>query len=428
MARYDRIALVPAPPREQAFPAWSVLKDLEGQERAEELARRARLRFLALRPVRRLLRQRGDALPVSSYERQIEGVREELGHLSARDPERAQLADFLHRIEQQAPLAVVAATLDMGEVAEEAGHFAAADEYYRTALELAAQQGLLPERVIGLRLLGRIARKAGQWEVADARFREAQALALQLGDRRQWARCAEALGVVWRYAGEPERASHVLEEALAQGRSWQDGFVLAVASAALSLHMLALGRPDAAVEHGWTALRLLERGERNALLLNLGLAFRHLGLYPAAERCYQLAAREAAAAGCRVRAQALHALVAAEAGATDAFRERRQRLLEAAPAPVSEPDLAADLHLELGRGCLLAGLLADARAHAREVLALRRWERLPEFELRANELLHLADEVAAGHVAAARPTLEPAPRSREVAGELEAMGRMALAR
>jgi tetratricopeptide (TPR) repeat protein len=428
MARYDRIAPLPAPPREQAFSGWSVLKDLAGKERDGELARRARLRFLALRPVRRLLRQRIDAITAASFARQIEGVREELGHLSARDPERARLADFLHRIEQRAPLAVVAATLDMGEVAEGAGHFAAAEEYYRTALELAEQHGLLPERVIGVRLLGRIARKAGQWEVADARFREAQALALRLGDRRQWARCAEALGVVWRYAGKPEQASHVLEEALARGRSWQDSFVIAVASAALSLHMLALGRPDAAVEHGWTALRLLERGERNGPLLSLGLAFRHLGLYPAAERCYQLAAREATAGGCRIRAQALHALVAAEAGDTGTFRERRQRLVAQAPAPVSEPDLAAELHLELGRGCLLAGMLADARLHAREVLALGRWERMPEYELHANELLRLADGVASGQLAAPRHTLVPAPRSREVAGELEAMGRMALTR
>jgi tetratricopeptide (TPR) repeat protein len=428
MARYDRIAPLTAPDRERAFSAWPVLRDLEGKERDAELARRARLRFLALRPVRRLLRLGIDGVPAASYQRQIEGVREELGHLSARDPERARLAEFLHRIEPRAPLALVAATLDTGEVAEAAGHFAAAEEYYRTALELAEQHGLVPERVIGVRLLGRLARKAGAWEVADARFREAQALALGLGDRRQWARCAEALGVVWRYAGQPERASQVLEEALAQGYAWQDGFVTAVASAALSLHMLALGRPDAAVEHGWTALRTLERGERNALLLNLGLAFRHLGLYAAAEGCYQLAAREAAAPDCRIRAQGLYALVAAESGDAGAFRERRRRVLEDAPDPVTEPRLAAEVHLELGLGSLLAGLIPDARAHAREVLAIGRWEHLPEQELRARELLDLADQIGAGQLVPGRAVVEPAPRSREIAGELDALGRTALAR
>ena len=55
MARYDRIAPIAAPARAAAFPGWLVLRDLQGRERDAELARRARLRFLALRPLRRVL-------------------------------------------------------------------------------------------------------------------------------------------------------------------------------------------------------------------------------------------------------------------------------------------------------------------------------------------------------------------------------------
>ena len=51
MARYDRIAPIPIPAREAAFPGWLMLRDLAGRERDPELARRARLRFLALRPL-----------------------------------------------------------------------------------------------------------------------------------------------------------------------------------------------------------------------------------------------------------------------------------------------------------------------------------------------------------------------------------------
>ena len=49
MARYDRIAPLSSPARDRAFPAWPVLRDIEGQDRDIDVCRRARLRFLALR-------------------------------------------------------------------------------------------------------------------------------------------------------------------------------------------------------------------------------------------------------------------------------------------------------------------------------------------------------------------------------------------
>ena len=129
MARYDRIAPLPAPSREAAFPGWLVLRDLEGRERDGELARRARLRFLALRPLRRILTMGLEAVTAPSFAREIEGIREELGHLPARDPERIRLSRYLHEIEARSPLDLTLAAAGLGELAEEAGHASAAEEF-----------------------------------------------------------------------------------------------------------------------------------------------------------------------------------------------------------------------------------------------------------------------------------------------------------
>ena len=75
MARYDRIAPITAPRRESSFPGWLVLRDIEGNDRDVEVARRARLRFLALRPVTRLLDRGIDGVSRDSYLSQIEAVR-----------------------------------------------------------------------------------------------------------------------------------------------------------------------------------------------------------------------------------------------------------------------------------------------------------------------------------------------------------------
>jgi len=137
MARYDRIATLDPPDRSRAFPGWVVFRDLEGRDRDPELARRVRLRFLALRIVRRLIDVGIDRVPPQSIEKQIESVREELGALPARDPERIRIAEFLNRVRELTPLTLATATLDLGEVAEADQQEFAAEEFYHTALDLA---------------------------------------------------------------------------------------------------------------------------------------------------------------------------------------------------------------------------------------------------------------------------------------------------
>ena len=133
MARYDRIAPLSSPEREQAFPAWPVLRDIEGQDRDADVCRRARLRFLALRPVRRIANREAGAVSAASYGREIERVREELGGLPARDVERIRVTRFLRQIEDRDPRRLVQALLEFAEQSFAAGHIHAANEFALTA-------------------------------------------------------------------------------------------------------------------------------------------------------------------------------------------------------------------------------------------------------------------------------------------------------
>lgn len=420
MARYDRIAPLGAPPRERVFPAWLALRDLEGCERDADLARRARLRFLALRPVRRLLRQGIDGVPVESFERQVEGIREELGHLSARDPERAQLAKYLHRIRQRTPLALVTATLDMGEMAESAGHYWAAQEFYLTGLELAEVHGLVPEQIIALRLLGRICRNSTCWDRAEEYYRRALRLAEDLGERRQWARAMDGMAAVHRFRADPDGARRLLEEARARGREWEDPHVVAIATAGLCVHELALDEPERAVEYGWEAVRSLERGDERAnVLANLAVAFERLGMYLAAERCYAAVVSETTSLARSMHARAAHAVMAALTGEANTFRARRRAILAESAGWDGEPSIAAQVHLELGRGCLLVGDVDFARDHLRETIAIAKRHGFTELLLRAEE--QLAQHESAATAAAARPSHErPGEVARRIAAQVAA--------
>lgn len=137
MARYDRVANLDPPDRSTAFSGWSVFRDLERRERNTDLARRARLRFLALRIVKRLIAEGLDNVSSHSIREQIESVREELGSLPVRDPERVRLSEFLSRIQGLEPLELAVATLDLGEAAEADGLTYTAEEFYHAALDLA---------------------------------------------------------------------------------------------------------------------------------------------------------------------------------------------------------------------------------------------------------------------------------------------------
>lgn len=184
MARYDRIAPLNSPARDAAFPGWPVLRDLEGQDRDADVCRRARLRFLALRPVRRLI----DVGTVSaeSYNKQLEAVREELGSLSARDVERARVTRFLRHVEDRDPKRLVTALLEFAEQANDAGHVHAAEEYAVTA------NSVTPH--VADTILARIAEGDRDMTVDVAALESAWNELRQIEDAGQRARILERLG------------------------------------------------------------------------------------------------------------------------------------------------------------------------------------------------------------------------------------------
>ncbi len=381
MARYDRIAPLPSPPRDRAMPSWPVLRDLEGRERNADLARRARLRFLALRPVRRLVARGIERVPPDSFQRQIEAVREELSTLPARDPERGRLTRFLHQIGRRTPLAVAAATLDMGEALEEAGQLYAAEEYYRTALELAASYGLMPQRVIAHRLLGRVLRTLGRGSEGVESYRMAVELSRMLDDAEQWCRSMDGLAAAYRDQGRYDDARRIHGELLEQGRDRGDAVLEATALAGLCRTELDAGDAERAVDVGWLALpRAVDAEQRHAVLRTLGHAFTALGLYRAAERCHEIVAERTAAPGTRARALLDHARIAAFTGRSDLARDRlRQAIAE------------ADRH---GLGRLLG---------------------------RAEKLLSDLERGAAGESIGGPATATPSERARRIAAEIEAL-------
>jgi tetratricopeptide (TPR) repeat protein len=197
MARYDRIARINPPSREEALPAWLALRDLEGRERDVELGRRARLRFLVLRCAHRLLAAGFELADSDSLAGQVARARKEMRHVPDDDAERPGITECLDALDARAPLRIATALLDLGDTVESAGHTFGAEECYRLALDVLDNTGA-----------------AG----ADAREREARAMV--------------ALGRLLTRRGEPEPAI---------GWSWQALEVMAPADPARAPVLLDMG-------------------------------------------------------------------------------------------------------------------------------------------------------------------------------------------
>ena len=426
MARYDRIARLDAPARDHTFPGWLTLRDLEGREREPELGRRARLRFLALRPVRRLLLRGLDGPASESFDRQIEAVREELGQLPSRDPERQRLSEYLKEIGGRTPRGVARATLDVGAAAESDGHPFAAEEFYRTGLELAEAHGLAAERVLALRHLARRHRERREWDEAEALLREAAELAGAEKDAPAWAEAIDDLAIIRQRQGDLDGARQALERIAERGAQEHDDRLIARAAAGRCRLALADGNPERAVEDGWNAIRLMPPSseERNTVLLDMGAALRGLGQHEAALSAYRIVARWAAWPEHRVEARVEQAVVAAQAGDADAVRSLRAELLDKADR--TDPRMASLVDLGLGRATLLVGDVDDARDHLRRAIATARDADLDDTLGRAEDLLTALESGPDTVVAKVRPASDAvravATRVVELGEELVSAG------
>ncbi len=421
MARYDRIARLEPPPRENAFPGWHTLRDLEGREREPELGRRARLRFLAIRPVLRLLARGLEAMDTASFQRQLDSVREELGHLPARDPERACIADYLKAVGGRTPEGIAGATLDVGRAAEASGHPFAAEEFYQAGLRIAEEYGLDDARLQALRRIATIQRRRGDADSALATLGRAAALAERVGDLVEWARALDGVAAVALRLGDVERAREALDRIDERGRSARHERVRAVAAAGRCALEIAVGSPEAAVEAGWQAIDRLgpDDEDRNGVLLNMGAGFRRLRLFPAAVSCYRIIERWSAWPEHRIEAQVESAAVAAEMGDTEAFRRNEAAVV--ASLDRADPGTAGLAALGLGRAAMVMGETGPARDHLRHAIAVARDADDASVLTRAEELLSALERDVEAETMVAPAT--PSDGSRNIARRVEELSR-----
>ena len=422
MARYDRIAPLSAPSRESAFPAWLVLRDIDGNDRDSEVARRARLRFLALRPVLRLLARGMDGVSRESYLAQIEAVREELGYLPSRDVERARLARFLHQVEEREPVRIITAALEMAEACAAAGQTYGAEEYALTALGIAAANGEGRLHGAASTSMSRIHRSRGELAEAEAYANAALTTAQRFDARIDvvYARAELALAAAQR--GDRAGALAMLEQTVREMRSAGDAQAEALAAARLCACLLLLEEPAAALEHGWAALRQLDDLRERATLLDLvGTALARLGLHKAAERCFSMVAQRGVDPALRARARAGQAVAAAAAGSLTVFRERRAALLNDAAEWSADPRVAALVNLELGRGCVVAGDVDFARDHLRDAISLARRLSLADVLQQAEDVLTALEQNSTSDLVGIAASGPAADTVRKIADQVEAL-------
>jgi tetratricopeptide (TPR) repeat protein len=414
MARYDRIARIEPPDRDDAFNGWFTLRDLEGREREPELGRRARLRYLALRPVRRLLVQGLDGPDPASLHSQVESVRAELRQLPAQDPDRQRLTEYLEEIGGRSPEGMVRATLEVGASAEAAGHRYAAEEFYTTALDLALHHDLNAQAVVALRRIGRVRRDREEWDGALDALRESAELAAAGKLGVEWARSMEGIAAVHLRKGDPDTARRTLDRLVDEAPAGDEGRVRAVAAGGRCALELVLDNPGAALEAGWEALTYAPATDeaRNGVLLNMAAAFRRLGMHDAAASCYSIVVQWAAWPEYRTEARLELAVVAAESGDAELFADRRRQVLETVDR--ADRPLLAMIDLGLGRGALMTGDADLARDHLRNAIGIARDIGDDRILARSEELLTALEEEDTG----VRTHPEPTGDARRIAEEI----------
>lgn len=392
MARYDRIASLRAPGRERAFPGWLVLRDLQQRERDADLSRRVRLRFMAIRPVLRLVERGIDAVPPQSLERQLEAVREELGVLAARDPERARLANYLHLVRVRTPATLAAATHDMGDMAAALRHDGAAEEFLRASIRIAEQHRLTRAAVTASIRLATLRAERGDVEQAETELRRAASLAEAGDDRLGFARAMRGIADLLLARGDAAGAAEI---ATSLRGLLDDSECGGIADQVFAAYHLATGSFEAAVEAGWAALeRAAEAPERSAALAVLRSAFARSGMLEAADRCDDLIVRGATDPRSLEDEAIGRVTTAARAGRRDDYQQRRAALLTRAAEIRRDPITVAFMHLELGRGSLLVGDASQTREHLREAMALMKRDPRPRAAALASTLLDQLESAA----------------------------------
>jgi tetratricopeptide (TPR) repeat protein len=377
-----------------------------------------------LRPVRRLLDRGLDGVDDASLFRQIEGIREELGHLPSRDTERRLLADYLREVEGRDPNRLTRAVLALGDAAEAAGHGYAAEEFYLTALEMSVAHGL-PLRTESLRSLAKLYATRESWAEATERFEAAAASAEAEADESAWAGALCGLALVQARSGDAAGGRVTLTQVAERGDREQDDRLIAAAAAARCSLELVEGQTEAALEAGWQAVELLPDSDplRADVLFDLAAGFRQLRLHEPAEACYRVVLDGSDLADRRVRAELELAITAAEAGDRPAFAERGHTLTGSLDD--ADPRRAADIHLGLGRASILLEDADGARVHLRQAMAAARRSGLGDAALQAEDLLASIERLADTELRSDAGT--PTAGVQAVADRVRSLGRTLVA-
>lgn len=414
MARYDRIAPLPTPRREQAFDCWPVLLDCELQPRDAEAGRRARMRFVALRPLARVVRQQ-EKLDRPSLLRQLTAVNDELGLLGARDPERAVLRSLVGALEGGVVEGIVTSAIAVAEFCLENAAPAAAGEYARWALDLAEQWKCEANMAAATRVMARVQVARGAGADALVTAERACEMATTAADRAEWLRAVAAWAAAHRANKEPQRARDVLLQSLRRARDWRNEALIGLANAHLCEDALEAGEFEAAVDYGWSALRSIDAGaQRGRVLVLTGIALTRLNLWRAADRCFTIA-QSATDAAVRAFAAGGSALCAAHDHDLARFTDRRAAALrDLMQLPAYR---RAETHIALGRAAALSGQVDAAREHLREAITLVGMAGPAVLRDRAEEILSLLERRAEAELE--RPVQGANEQVRRIAAELE---------
>ena len=413
MARYDRIAPLAAPVRDRVFAGWPLLRDLDGKRDAD-LGRRTKLRFMAYRPLRRLLDHGITGVPVASFERQLDTVQEELGILNPRDPERIRLAAFLQLLRRRSPESTVAAALLAGVLAEDRGYNHAAGEFYGAALEAALQHSLAEERVRAQLRLAHFADATGGDGVREA-LADAREVSATLPDEALRIEVLESLASI-----DPEsHAASARDEIAALAARGSNLEVRARAAAVRARLDMAAGNVARALEVCWHSfIALTDGNQRLQAARTLAAALSRMGQRGAADLCLQRAEADAQAPETLFRLQVDAVCITGHAGEAELFHERRSGLLPQLEYSRSECVAFIESHLDLAAAALDCQSVDFARDHLRHAIEVARQRQRARALMRAESLLSRLEEP---QVAAPQAIPDERGVARRIAAALAAL-------
>ncbi|MGD2046602.1 MAG: tetratricopeptide repeat protein [Gemmatimonadota bacterium] len=277
-----------------AFPAWPILKDLEGRETDEEAGRRIAQRFVVGR-VARVLIDEDLVMAPERVQEQVRRARTELPRTwDSDDPEQREVGMWhrvLDALERGELNELAERLLELGDVVQQQGHLNGALELYTCAREVAT--AIRAPRVVAeaARYSGSLMRRRGDRTEAEATFERAREIAEVAGLRDVVARSMVGLALVHQDAGNMPRARSSLEESLAIAEESGDRDSVGMTHHALmSLEQLC-GNHTQSLRHGWLAVAKYECPDRRTRgMAALAAALLDYGDHEAAEDAWSLVA------------------------------------------------------------------------------------------------------------------------------------------